>query len=87
MTSYEVRGAGNQKGTQQAGGRPDSFKSATLIPKTKINIMCDDKDVESLVATISKTARTGNVGDGKIFVYPLDNVVRIRTGESRTTAI
>jgi len=87
MTSYDVKGAGNQKGGQQAGGRPGSFKSATLIPKTKIEIICDDGDVSSIIETLTKSARTGQVGDGKIFVYPLDNVVRIRTGESGTTAI
>jgi len=87
LTSYEVKGAGNQKGGTQQGGRPGSFKSTTLIPKTKIEIVCDDKDLDSILDTIQKTARTGDVGDGKIFVYHLENAIRIRTGESGTVAI
>lgn len=88
LTTYEVKGAGNQKGgIPHESGRPGTFKSTNLIPKTKVEIVCDDKDLNSILDIIQKTARTGNVGDGKIFVYPLENAIRIRTGESGTVAV
>ena len=53
----------------------------------KFEIICDDAEVDALIDVISATARTGSVGDGKIFVFPVDEVVRIRTGERGDEAI
>lgn len=58
-----------------------------LIPKIKLEIVTDDPAVDDILQTIINTARTGAVGDGKIFVYPLEEVVRIRTGDTGIQAI
>ena len=89
MTVYEIKGMGNQRGTVSStpSGRPGSFKQTELIPKTKIEIVCDDCDVQKIVDTIVSNAHTGHVGDGKIFLSNVTNVIRIRTGESGTDAI
>jgi len=52
-----------------------------MLPKIQIEIVVKEKDVDSLIATITESARTGKVGDGKIFVIPVDKTIRIRTGE------
>ena len=86
MTVSEVKGMGAQKGTT-TGGRPGSFKGSSLNPKTKIEIICDESETESLVSAIRKAAHTGNVGDGKIFVYDIRDSIRIRTGERGNNAV
>jgi len=80
LTSYEIKGAGNQKG-QTKSGRPGSFKTTDLIPKTKLEIFCRDEDVEAIISTIVSSAKTGEVGDGEIFVSDITDIVRVRTGE------
>ena len=87
MTVYEVKGVGTQKGDTSSGGRPGSFKNTELIPKTKIEIVCDDQDADKIISTISSSANTGSIGDGKIFVSTIDNVIRIRTGDKGVSAI
>jgi nitrogen regulatory protein P-II len=57
------------------------------LPKVKIELVVKDEDVEKVIETIMKTAQTGRVGDGKIFVIPVEEVVRIRTGERGEQAI
>jgi nitrogen regulatory protein P-II 1 len=57
------------------------------LPKVKIEVVVKDEDVEKVIQTIMKTAQTGRVGDGKIFVIPVEEVVRIRTGERGEQAI
>lgn len=85
MTITEVRGHGNQKGiTEQWRGR--TFKT-DFIKKIQMEMVVNDKDVEKIVQCIVKEAKTGNIGDGKIFVSPIENVVRIRTGETGEKAI
>ena len=86
MTVYEVKGMGAQKG-ESTGGRPGSFKGSNLNTKTKIEIICDESETESLVSAISTAARTGSVGDGKIFVYDIRDSIRIRTGERGNNAV
>jgi nitrogen regulatory protein P-II 1 len=79
MTVTEVKGRGNQKGITlewRAGDYRVEF-----LPKLKIEIVLDEFDVERAIKAILESARTGKVGDGKIFVYPVDNVIRVRTGE------
>ncbi len=85
MTVTEVKGFGLQ------GGRTENYRGATyvvdLLPKTKIEIAVLEEQVESVIATITKAARTGNIGDGKIFVLALEQTIRIRTGESGHDAV
>ena len=85
MTVSEVRGHGRQKGhTEVYRGRE---YSVDLIPKTKLEVVLADAMVDKAVQAILATARTGKIGDGKIFVYGLDHVVRIRTSETDADAI
>jgi nitrogen regulatory protein P-II 1 len=59
----------------------------TLLPKIKIEIVCEDEDLKPIVATITENAKTGEIGDGKIFVYSIEDIVRIRTGENGKSAV
>jgi nitrogen regulatory protein P-II 1 len=79
MNVSEVRGHGRQGGIILAG-RTGSYK-VDLLPRVQLNIVLSDHNVEKTIKTICDAAKTGNVGDGLIFVYPVDEVVRIRTGE------
>jgi nitrogen regulatory protein P-II 1 len=85
MTVSEVRGFGRQKGHTETY-RGTEYK-VDFLPKVRIEVALADKMVEAAVEVISKTARTGKFGDGKIFVSPLDDVVRIRTGERGEQAL
>lgn len=79
MTVTEVKGFGRQRGhTEIYRG---SEYTVDFLPKMKLEVVVADKDVEAAVATIVKTARTGKIGDGKVFVCPVEEAVRIRTGE------
>jgi nitrogen regulatory protein P-II 1 len=85
MTVTEVRGFGRQKGhTEMYRG---AEYTVDFVPKIKIEIAVTDADLPRVVETITRTAKTGQVGDGKIFVGELENVVRIRTGEAGDQAI
>ena len=85
MTVTDVRGRGRQKGIQiQFKGRTMELD---LLPKVKIELVVKDEDVEEIVNVITSFARTGNVGDGKIFIIPVEDVIRIRTGERGDKAI
>jgi nitrogen regulatory protein PII len=79
MTITEVKGFGRQK------GRTEIYRGAEyvvdFIPKIKIEIACEDHRVGEIVEAIREAARTGKIGDGKIFILPLENCMRIRTGE------
>ncbi|MBA2794842.1 MAG: P-II family nitrogen regulator, partial [Thermoleophilaceae bacterium] len=78
LSISEVRGSGRQKGiTEQYRG---SELTIHLRPKIKLEIVVEDTDVSAVVETILKHARTGEVGDGKIFVLPVEAAIRIRTG-------
>jgi nitrogen regulatory protein P-II 1 len=79
LTVTEVKGRGQQKGiVQQWRGRE---YCVDLLPKTKIEIVLPEKKLDEVIDIIQKTASTGEIGDGKIFIYPVENVIRIRTGE------
>jgi len=85
MTIVEVRGFGRQKGhTEMYRG---TEYTVDLVPKIKIEVVVDDSKVRTVLDTILRTAQTGQIGDGKIFVSSLDEVIRIRTGETGTEAI
>jgi nitrogen regulatory protein P-II 1 len=79
MTTMEVRGRGEQKGItlEYRGG----LMTVDMLPKIQIEIVVKEKDVDTLVATLTESARTGKFGDGKIFVIPVEKSIRIRTGE------
>jgi nitrogen regulatory protein P-II 1 len=85
MTVTEVRGFGRQK------GHTETYRGAEyavdFVPKVKIEVVAGDDIVQEVIDTIVRTARTGQVGDGKIFVTQLSNVVRIRTGETDKAAV
>ena len=81
----EIEGHGKQKGiTQQWRGREYKVE---LLQKVKIEIVAKEQDVERIIKAISDTAKTGKIGDGKIFVYPVENAIRIRTGEKGDIAL
>ena len=81
----EVRGDGRQGGVELAG-RTGSYQ-VDLLPKIQLTIVLSDHNVDKTVETICKAARTGQTGDGLIFIYPVDDVVRIRTGERGKEAL
>jgi nitrogen regulatory protein P-II 1 len=85
MTVSEVKGFGRQKGhTELYRG---SEYTVDFLPKVKIELVVSDDVVDKAVQTIIAAAKTGNIGDGKIFVYPIQEVIRIRTGEKGEKAI
>ena len=79
MNVTEVRGHGRQGGIELAG-RTGTYK-VDFLPRVQLNIILSDHNVEKTIETIQQAAQTGNIGDGLIFIYPVDEVVRIRTGE------
>ncbi|MBM2831453.1 MAG: Nitrogen regulatory protein [Dehalococcoidia bacterium] len=85
MTVTEVSGRGRQKGIRLQW-RVGSYQ-VDLLPKLKLEVVVDDKDSESVVDAICETACTGKAGDGKIFIYPMAEVVRVRTRERGVEAI
>ena len=85
MTVSEVRGFGRQKGqTERYRG---SEYTVEFLQKLKIEVVVEDNQVDLVVDKIIAAARTGEIGDGKIFISPVEQVVRIRTGEKNTEAI
>jgi nitrogen regulatory protein P-II 1 len=85
MTISEVKGFGRQKGHTEVY-RGSEYK-VEFVPKLKIEVILDDDVVENAIDSIIKTARTGKFGDGKIFVFPVDEAIRIRTGEHGENAV
>ncbi|MCW9710039.1 nitrogen regulatory protein P-II [Avibacterium sp. 21-586] len=85
MTVTEVRGFGRQK------GHTELYRGAEymidFLPKVKMEIVIPNEQVEQCIEAIMKTAQTGKIGDGKIFVYDVERVIRIRTGEENEEAI
>ncbi|MFZ2322989.1 MAG: P-II family nitrogen regulator [Ignavibacteriaceae bacterium] len=85
LTVSEVRGYGRQKGHKEVY-RGTEY-NIDFVPKLKIEIVCSDNKVETAIDIILKTAKTDQVGDGKIFIYDLKDAIRIRTGESGESAL
>ncbi len=85
MTVSEVSGYGRQKGHTEVyrGAEYD----ITLVPKVRIEIVVDETEVDSIVATVVRAAQTGRIGDGKVWVSSVESVVRVRTGEKDEAAI
>jgi|TARA_B100000965_G_scaffold25988_1_gene19466 nitrogen regulatory protein PII len=85
LTITEVKGYGRQKGhTEMYRG---AEYSVDTLPKIKLEILVDDGNLETVTEVITKTANTGKIGDGKIFISSVDSVIRIRTGETDSDAI
>lgn len=80
MTITDVMGRGEQKGLEFTH-RTGKYR-VDLLPKIKVEIVVRDEDARKVIDMIIEKARTGEIGDGKIFVYPVEEVIRIRTGES-----
>jgi len=85
MTVSEVRGFGRQKGHKEQY-RGTEY-TVDFLPKVKMEVVVGDDDAERVIEVIQQTARTGQIGDGKIFVIGLENMIRIRTGESGESAL
>jgi nitrogen regulatory protein P-II 1 len=85
MTVTEVKGFGRQKGHMEVY-RGKEYE-ITFIPKVQIDIVIPDSMSEEVVSTIIEKAKTGDIGDGKIFIFTIDEVIRIRTGEKGESAI
>ena len=85
MTVSEVRGFGRQRGHKEI--YRGSEYTIEFVPKLKLEIVVNEDIVEDVIETVLKTASTGKIGDGKIFITPVDEVIRIRTGERGVTAI
>ena len=85
ITVTEVKGFGRQK------GHTELYRGAEYVvdflPKVKLEIVVKEEDVDRCIETIQKAAHTGKIGDGKIFVFPVEQAVRIRTGESGRDAV
>ena len=85
LTVTEVKGFGRQKGHQE--GYRGAEYSVDFVPKVKIEVVADDPQVDAVIAAITESARTGEIGDGKIFVSEIENAIRIRTGEAGVSAL
>jgi nitrogen regulatory protein P-II 1 len=85
MTVTEVKGFGRQKGHVEVY-RGTEYE-VNFLPKIKIEVVIPDSMIDKVISAIIEKARTGNIGDGKIFLYSLEDVIRIRTGEKGETAI
>jgi len=85
MTVTEVKGFG------RTGGKKEVYRGSAyvvdFVPKVQIDVIVPEAQVDSVIDAILKSAKTGRIGDGKIFVYPVDDVIRIRTGERGEEAI
>jgi len=85
MTVSEARGFGRQ------GGHTETYRGTEyqidFVPKVKLEVLSDEADVDRIVGLITDAARSGKIGDGKIWVSGIDSVIRIRTGETGTDAI
>jgi nitrogen regulatory protein P-II 1 len=85
LTTTEVEGFGRQR------GHTEVYRGAEyqvdFVPKVKIEVLCDDDQVSGVVDAVTKAARTGKIGDGKVWVVPVEQVVRIRTGEMGPDAL
>jgi nitrogen regulatory protein PII len=85
LTVSEVQGYGRQ------GGKSETFRGSEytvdFVPKVKVEVICDTPDVDKVIELISRSAQTGKIGDGKIWAFDLDRLMRIRTGETGESAI
>lgn len=86
MNVVNVTGRGVQRGVVHQG-RGGQTVQVDMLPKVKVELVVDDQDTDKVCEIIINTARTGNIGDGKIFIMPVERVIRVRTGELDKAAI
>ena len=86
LTMFQVTGRGAQKGVVHVGRGGESYR-VDLLPRVKLEVVVHDNASERVVQTIIKAAWTGNVGDGKIFILPVEDALRVRTGERGDVAL
>ncbi|NUP51031.1 MAG: P-II family nitrogen regulator [Catenulispora sp.] len=85
ITVSEASGYGRQRGHTEVYRGAEY--TVDLVPKLRVEVLCEDDDVEDLVDVVVKAATTGKIGDGKVWVTPVDDVVRVRTGEHGGSAL
>ena len=85
LTVSEVRGYGRQKGHTEVYRGAEY--TVDLVPKVRVEVLVDDLDAEKAVETVVEAARTGKIGDGRVWVMPVESVVRVRTGERGADAL
>lgn len=85
MTVMQVMGCGIQKGTPEY--EVEENEEPVLLPKQQISLVVETKDVRKIVEAVKQALYTGHIGDGKIFVYSLDNVIKVRTGDEGSAAL
>jgi nitrogen regulatory protein P-II 1 len=85
MTVTEATGYGRQRGHTEVY-RGAEYR-VDLVPKVRVEVLCDDEDADDLVGVMVKAAQTGRIGDGKVWAVPVDTVVRVRTGERGPDAL
>jgi len=85
LTVSEIRGYGRQKGHTEVYRGAEY--TVDLVPKVRVEVLVDDLDADKVVDTVVEAARTGKIGDGKVWVGPVDTVVRVRTGERGADAL
>ncbi len=86
LNIIHVTGRGVQKGIVHTGRGGETY-TVDMLPKLKIEVVVKDADVEKVVEIIMNAARTGNIGDGKIFIVPVEDAIRVRTGERGEVAV
>ena len=86
MTVSDVKGFGRQRGSTGGIDKPDEYDDEFLV-KMKLEVIVEDVDAEKVAEAIKKAAYSGKIGDGKIFIYNIDQVIRIRTGEKDSDAV
>ena len=86
MTVSDVKGFGRQRGSTGGIDKVEEYDDEFLV-KMKLEVIVDDKDAEKVAEAIKKSAYSGKIGDGKIFIYNIDQVIRIRTGEKDSDAV
>ena len=84
MNVFEIRGRGRQDTEEHS---QYTYRHKDMLPKMQLNVILSERNVEPTIAAIMKAARTGREGDGIIFIYPVEDVVRVRTGERGSTAL
>ena len=91
MTLSTVMGCGTQKGVADSEGAVNEIKgfktTINLLPKIRIEVVVEDKAVEPIIMAVREKCATDHVGDGKIFIYDIDNVIRVRTGDEGADAL
>lgn len=87
MTVTSVMGCGNQKGASDVDFKGLKLLNMNLIPKVQANVIVDDDQLEDILTDVHEQISSGRVGDGKVFVYPVEDAMRIRTGERGKRAL